>query len=177
MAAPHPVWQLVDRSESGCRLHGVVPDLKGVVPGALLALRERENVPWTLVVVRRLKKLAGNHVDLGVEYVGRDPRCIRLAMIDDHDANQGESEDERNRSFAGLYLPESSRHPRMPIKTLIVQAHEFVDDRCLSLQSADAAYTIRLKEPIEEQGEFTWLPYEVIDRQSADSPARDQLAA
>jgi len=134
-------------------------------------------VPWTLAVVRRLKKLVGNHVDMGVEYVGQDPRCVRLAVVDDRDARRRELADERGRSFAGLYLPESPRHPRMPFKTLIVPAQAFGDDCCLSLRTADADYTIRPKEPIEEQGEFIWLPYQVIDRRVADCPAQDQVAA
>ena len=41
-----------------------------------------------------------------------------------------------------------------------------------------ARYRIRLKEPIEEQGDFIWLPYEVTDREVADSaPATDSSLA
>jgi len=39
----------------------------------------------------------------------------------------------------------------------------------LTLRSANAEYTVRLKEPIEEQDDFVWLPYEVLDRRTAEA--------
>jgi len=48
----------------------------------------------------------------------------------------------------------------------VLAMREFKVGRRLMLESARATFTIRLKEPIEEQGEFAWLPYEVVDRQA-----------
>ena len=42
--------------------------------------------------------------------------------------------------------------------------------------SATAEYTVRLKEPIEEQDDFVWVPYEVLERRGADYLAPDQAA-
>ena len=52
----------------------------------------------------------------------------------------------------------------MPFKTLILSPSESKAGRCLSLRSGGAKYTVRLKEPIEEQDGFVWLPYEVVFR-------------
>ena len=38
------------------------------------------------------------------------------------------------------------------------------------MRSANAEYIVRLKEPIEEQDDFVWLPYEVLERQAASQP-------
>jgi hypothetical protein len=52
----------------------------------------------------------------------------------------------------------------MPVKTVIVPAGTSVNGHCLTVASASAEFTVRLKQPIEEQAEFLWLPYEVVDR-------------
>jgi hypothetical protein len=64
----------------------------------------------------------------------------------------------------------------MPFKTLILAAGDSSLTQCLTLRSATAEYTVRLKEPIEEQDDFVWLPYEVLDRRAMDPPAQDQTA-
>ena len=161
---PHQVWHLKDRSDSGCRFRGQFGDANRVVPGALVAIREGVGAPWMLVVVRRRRTRIGDRVDIGVELLGRNPHGVVLAS---DEGNDGESQDaaknKRNR-FNALYLPESAQNPAMPFKTLVLAPCEFKVGRSLQLQSARATFTIRLKEPIEEQGDFAWLPYEVVDR-------------
>ena len=56
----------------------------------------------------------------------------------------------------------------MPFKTLIMGPGQFGVNQCLTLRSASAEYTVRLKEPIEDQDDFVWLPYEVLDRRATD---------
>ena len=70
--------------------------------------------------------------------------------------------------FTALYLRESAKQPAMPFKTLIMASHAVDGVGCLTLRSASAEYTVRLKEPIEEQDDFVWLPYEVLERRAAD---------
>ena len=77
---------MVDRSDSGCRLHGPTLGTNPIVPGELIAFREGAASPWTLAVVRRVKKrLAGKRVEIGVEYLGRDPR--RIVVVADTDTS------------------------------------------------------------------------------------------
>ena len=61
----------------------------------------------------------------------------------------------------------------MPFKTLIMASTATEGIACLTLRSATAEYTVRLKEPIEEQDDFVWLPYEVLERRAAERPAED----
>ena len=56
-----PPLTMVDHSDSGCRMHGPTLDTNPIMPGTLIAFRESAATPWTLGVVRRVRKrLAGN---------------------------------------------------------------------------------------------------------------------
>lgn len=169
----YPLWKLADRSESGCRLQGQIFGSNWVTPGALVAFREDPLAPWTLAVVRRVEKRGGNRVDIGVEYVGKNPRGVMVTVDADADADESSAgpQDAARPRFAAVYLPESKKHPVMPIKTLVLPVQKFVPRDRLTLRSAASIYTILLKEPIEEQGDFTWSPFEVVDRRPAEGAA------
>ena len=171
---PHQVWQLKDRSESGCGLRGRIGDSGRVLPGALVAFRELDDVQWTLAVVRRLQRRIGDRVDIGVEYVGQNPVGVTMTDEDEAAAPTNALQDKKRDRCSALYLSESARRPAMPFKTLILSPREFTAGRCLRLRSDDASYTVRLKEPIEEQDDFIWLLYEVVDRQATNPAAQDQ---
>lgn len=166
----HHIWQLKDRSVSGCRLRAPIGDASRVVPGTLVAIRDDEGMRWSLVVVRRLKGRIGDRVDIGVEYVGQNPRGVTMAFeASDLDGTRAPDK-EASGIFTALYLRESAKQPIMPFKTLIMSAAKSTGTRCLTLRSATAEYTVRLKEPIEEQDDFVWLPYEVLERKNAEPP-------
>ena len=57
------------------------------------------------------------------------------------------------------------------MKTLILPARGLAPDYRLSVRSRTAVHTIQLKEPLEEQAEFIWSPFEVLDRWLKDEPA------
>ena len=83
VVAAHPPLTMVDHSDSGCRLHGPTLGTNPIMPGRLIAFRENAAAPWTLAVVRRVKKrLAGKRVEIGVEYLGRDPRWVVVVVPD-----------------------------------------------------------------------------------------------
>jgi hypothetical protein len=166
------VWQLKDRSASGSRLRGRIADSSRVLPGALVAFREHGNTAWTLAVVRRVRKRIGDRIDIGVEYVGQNALAVNLAVDGDRAGPSNDAPPDRKRKRCmALLLRESVRHPHMPFKTLILSPREFRAGRRLSLRSDGAEYTIRLKEPIEEQDGFVWLPYEIVFRTATDGPA------
>jgi len=169
--APHPSMKLVDRSDSGCRLHGQMSSANRVTPGALVAFREDASSPWTLAIVRRVERLAAKRVDLGVEYLGKDPRGVIVTVTADPDATPTGPLGAEHPRFAAIYLPESAKHPVMPIKTLVLPARKFAPEDRLTLQSATALYSIHLKEPLEEQGDFIWTPFEIVDHAPAETRA------
>ena len=175
-AGPPPLT-MVDRSDSGCRLHGPTSAANPIVPGVLIAFRENAASPWTLAVVRRVKKrMAGKRIEIGVEYVGSDPRRI-VVVVPDSDARPDRPAGSEQPRFAALFLPESAAHPVLPIKTLIMPMREHAPGDRLSVRSRAAVYTIRLKEPLEEQAEFVWLPFDILDRWLKNEPASAAVMA
>jgi hypothetical protein len=151
-----PQWQLQDRSESGCLIRGQTLDTQQSLPGSLMALRD-DGAPWTIAVVRRLSKVGGALVELGVEHIGRNPQ--RVVML------SGVASDGKRDKFLALYLPESDAYPQIPIKTLIVPAHEYAPARVLTMVSTASETAIRLKTPIEHQRDFVWTAFELVGRE------------
>ena len=175
--AGYPLWKVVDRSDSGCRLQGQVFDSNWVIPGTLIAFREDATTPWTLAVVRRVEKQADSRADIGVEYVGRNPRGVKITLDEASDESHAGSPEGDQPSFAALYLAESTEHPVMPIKTLILPVQNVPPDGRLKLRSKAAIYSIRLGDPLEEQGDFIWSPFNIVERSSRAEPESDKAAS
>ena len=161
-------WQVKDRSDTGCRMRGQASDLNGLIPGSLIAIREDDHAQWTVAVVRRLRRLMVDHVEICVEYIGRRPRFVKL-VTDYHAVPSINGEPERQRCFGALYLPASDKHPTLPIKTLLVPASVFNTERTVTLLSSTATYTLRLNQPLEQQADFVWTSFAVIDKVAAPS--------
>jgi hypothetical protein len=162
--AGSPLWRLVDRSDSGCRLQGPIFDANWVIPGTLIAFRESAALPWMLAIVRRVEKQADNRADIGVECIGKNPRGVKITVgAGASKRREGLPGGDRT-SFAGLFLPESATQPALPVKTLILPARKYGPEERLMLRTVTTLYTIELREPIEEQGDFVWLPFEIVAR-------------
>ena len=52
----------------------------------------------------------------------------------------------------------------MPIKTVLLPAREFRTDSDVTLLSSNATYTMRLNEPLQQQFEYVWTSFAVIDK-------------
>ena len=162
-------WQVKDRSDSGCRMRGQTADLNGLIPGSLIAIREGENAQWTVAVVRRLRRLMVDHVEISVEHIGRKPRFVKVVTDCDLDQYLNDVPNNTQRCLGALYLPASEKHPTMPIKTLLVSASVFNAGRAITLLSSTAIYTLRLNKPLEQQSDFVWTSFAVIDKGEATS--------
>lgn len=170
----HPTMAMVDRSDSGCRLLGPTVVTNPILPGGLIAFREDAATPWSLAVVRRVKKrLAGKRVEVGLEYIGQDPRWVVVVVPEADTGAAGPSVPVAATPprFAALFLAESANHPVLPMKTLVLPSRGLAPDDRLSVRSRSAIHTIQLKEPLEEQAEFIWSPFDILDRWLKDEPA------
>ena len=177
--AAHPPLTMVDHSDSGCRMHGPTLDTNPIMPGTLLAFRENAAAPWTLGVVRRVKKrLAGKRVEIGVEYLGRDPRwVIAVAPDSESESGPGRPPGSPPPRFAALYLSPDAVNPVVPMRTLVLPARGLVPEDRLSIRSRTSAHTIQLKEPLDEQAEFIWAPFDVLERWLKEEPASVEVMA
>ncbi len=173
---PHQVWQVKDSSVSGCRLRAPVGDAGRVHPGSLAAILDDGTMRWSLVVVRRVKARIGDRVDIGAEYVGHSPRAVTMAVAGGGASSPGAPAKSQGELFTALYLRESAKQPVMPFKTLLLSATQLRGTQSLTLRSTTAEYSVRLKEPIEEQDDFIWLPYEVLGRRPIVQPSPEPPA-
>jgi hypothetical protein len=103
--------------------------------------------------------------------VGSNPRGVIASVVGKPKAGLAPTPGTENPRFAALYLRESAEHPVLPIKTLVLPARRFAPDDRLKLRSATAVHTVALKEPLEEQGDFIWTPFEIVDQGPAENPA------
>ncbi len=156
-------WQVKDRSDSGCRMRGQIANMNRVIPGSLIALREDGAAPWTVAVVRWFRRLMVDHVEIGVEYLGRRPRFVKMVADGSGDFAVDEVPGTALRCFAALYLPPSEGHPTMPIKTLLLPAGEFKPGCEVMLLSSSATYRMRLNEPIQQQYEFVLTSFGLLE--------------
>jgi hypothetical protein len=164
LAAIPQTWQLKDRSDSGCRMRGQVDNLNRVIPGSLIAIRDRATAPWIVSVVRRFRRLMVDHVEIGVEYLGRKPRLVKL--VADHDCNLAAhaAAGAASRCFAAFYLPASEQLPTIAIKRLLLPAREFRAGSVVTLLASNATYRMRLNEPLQQQFEFVLTSFSVIEK-------------
>ena len=163
MAAMHQVWQVKDRSDSGCRMRAQIGNLNRVIPGSLIAVRDGETAPWVVSVVRWFRRLMVDYVEIGVEYLGREPRFVKMVTDGDRGLTLVEAPNVTSKCFAALYFPPSEECPTMPIKTLLLPACEFRTGSDVTLLSSDAIYRMRLNEPIQQQFEYVWTSFAVIE--------------
>jgi len=157
-------WQVKDRSDTGCRMRGQIDNMNRVIPGSLIAIRDSDTAPWTVSVVRWFRRLMVDHVEIGIEYLGRKPRLIKLVADHDRDVAVDMLPDSTSKCFAALYLPPSEQRPTIPIKTLLLPAREFRAGFEVTLLSSSATYRMRLNEPIQNQFEFVLTSFTVIEK-------------
>ncbi|HTP48649.1 MAG TPA: hypothetical protein VMQ50_17185 [Casimicrobiaceae bacterium] len=163
-----PTWRVKDRSDSGTLLRGRVDDIARMLPGSLIVLRDRDDSQWTIAVIRRLRRLLRNNIEIGVEHIGRKPQGVTI--VAEREPSRAPTSEHQD-SYAAIFLRESARFPKLAIKTLLLPAREFKPGRVMTLLSPATRYTLRVKEPLEAQAEFVWTTFEVIKKQSAGSPA------
>jgi hypothetical protein len=158
------IWQVKDRSDTGCRMRGQIDNMNRVIPGSLIALRDSEGASWTVSVVRWFRRLMVDHVEIGVEYLGRKPRFIKLVADGDPDAELEFGQDPAPRCFAALYMPPSTQFPTLPIKTILLPACEFRRGGEFTLLSSSATYRMRLNEAIQQQFEYVLTSFSIIGK-------------
>jgi cyclic-di-GMP-binding protein len=163
-ARPPGTWQARDWSDSGCRLRGRATDLNEVIPGSLMAIREEQDAPWTVAIVRRLRRLMVDHVEISLEFIGRKPRYIKLVGIGNPPPAAGEAPSPKRKPFGAIYLPLSERRPTLPIKTLVVPVAAFDEGQVATLFSSEARYSVRFNKALEHHADFVWTTFTLIAR-------------
>jgi hypothetical protein len=155
-------WQARDWSDSGCRLRGRAADLNEVIPGSLMAIREDQEAPWTVAIVRRLRRLMVDHVEISLEFIGRKPRYVKLFAAGDALPSISDEPKRKRRPLGAIYLPLSEKRPTLPIKTLVVPVAAFDEGRVVTLLSSEARYSLRFNKALEHHAGFVWTTFTLI---------------
>ena len=156
-------WQVKDWSDSGCRLRGRTSDLNDVIPGTLLSIREH-HAEWIIAIVRRLRRLMVDHVEISLEFIGRGPRFVKLVQSSHRVAAATDVAHIGRKRFGALYLPVSERSPTMPVKSLIVPVAAFKPGQTMKLASSTVTYALRFNKPFEEHADYVWTTFTLIEK-------------
>jgi len=109
-----PAWRIRNSSESGTLLRGRVDDPYRVIPGSLIAFRDANGGPWTLAVVRRLKRIMRSNVEIGVEHIGSNPQGVTIAADAARDDSAGGSIGEGATASPRFFFGEAPSIRRSP---------------------------------------------------------------
>jgi hypothetical protein len=156
-------WQVKDWSDSGCRLRGRTGNLNDVIPGTLMSIREH-HAEWIIAIVRRLRRLMVDHVEISLEFIGRGPRFVKLVQSSHRGAASADVAHIGRKRFGALYLPVSERSPTMPVKSLIVPVAAFKPGQTMKLASSTVTYALRFNKPFEEHADYVWTTFTLIEK-------------
>ncbi|MEP6701398.1 MAG: hypothetical protein ABJB04_00315 [Betaproteobacteria bacterium] len=160
------VWQIHDVSDSGYRIRTSVQQGGKMRLGWLLALRVEGEMRWQLGIVRRLKRLNSDQIELGVEVISRAVTLIAPKSVAAR--NLGYSVDgidvgQKGESFNALFLPGQSRARSGSRPSLVLPPPEFTVGRTLSLVIDGHNYDVALAPPLERTKDWVWTPLELGD--------------
>jgi hypothetical protein len=159
-------WQVLDTSESGCRIQSTTQQAAHLRIGSLLALLLEGDTCWRIGIVRRLKRRTAEHTELGLEIIAENSQLVMPESItaresgysvDGVDINTG------GKGFDALYVPPQQRPFSAPVRSVVVPAAEFKPGRVLSLKVEGETHQIRLALIIEQARDWVWTTFEVMD--------------
>ena len=166
-AAPGGPWEVKDVSQTGFRLLAPMSVANAVTLGTLAAIRPHGQTPWTLGIVRRMKRMTADCAEIGLQViantlVGVDLVEHRKSTDTDYSVN-GETTTVSGRAFHGLFLSLKKRQTDPAVQSLIVPAAEYQPTRRMKLQTSKAVNPIRFGRLIEQQPDWVWATVEPLD--------------
>ncbi|MEO8133464.1 MAG: hypothetical protein ABI831_05785 [Betaproteobacteria bacterium] len=165
------VWQVHDASDSGFRVRSSPALMAGHRLGALLVLEIEGDKRWQVGIVRRLKKLNAEQIELGVEVIARNAWLVIPRSLDNR--SSGYSVDGidiglKAKSFNALYLPGQPRLRGGARPSLVLPPSEFTVGRSLSVHVASRHHDIVLAPPIERSKDWVWTPLALDSEDRSD---------
>ena len=159
---------LVDRSATGCCLLASVSQVVPTDLGTLIALREDNDGPWELAIVRRIRKLTAAQIEVGAQLIASSVSRVSLRV--DRFANReksGYSVDGVDSSAVGtrvdgLYL-ESIADSKLPAgRTLVLPAAEYKATHQIIIEDGSEAFGVLLRKALERQPDWVWAETDML---------------
>ena len=149
-------WQLVDRSDTGCRLIAPAKDAPARL-GELIAVQDGEH--WLLAVVRRMQRQQVDDVTVGAEIIAR--RLVRVLMRAWSVPSDG-ARASADRPFFGIYLPAHGDNRQSAQRSLIGPDDKFLTGGMVELDTGNARYLIRFTQMLERQAGWSWALFNAV---------------
>ena len=158
-------WQVLDTSESGCRIHSATRQAAHLQIGNLVGLLLEGDSRWRVGIVRRLKRRTAEHTELGLEIIAENSLLIMpepvTARASGYSVN-GIDVNTTGKRFDALYVPPQQREQYTPVRSIVVPAAEFSPGRMLSVSVEGEVHQIRLAVTIEQSRDWVWTTFEVV---------------
>ena len=172
-AAPGGPWEIKDVSQTGFRLLAPMSVANAITLGTLAAIRPHGQTPWTLGIVRRMKKMTTDRAEIGLQVianllVGVDLVEQRKSLDADYSVD-GETTTINGRTFQGLFLTLRKREGDSAVQSLIVPAAEYQPTKRLKLMTSKAVNPIRFGRLLEQQPDWVWATVDMLDLASPSS--------
>jgi hypothetical protein len=178
-ASPGGPWEVKDVSQTGFRLLAPMSAASAVTLGTLAAIRPHGQMPWTLGIVRRMKRMTADRAEIGLQVIANTLVGVDLVEQrkgggnDDYSVN-GEIAIVNGRSFHGLFLALRKREGETAVQSLIVPAAEYQPAKRLRLVTSKATNPVRFGRLLEQQPDWVWATVESGD-QTAPLPSVDSI--
>lgn len=166
-AAPGGPWEVKDVSQTGFRVLAPMSVANAITLGTLAAIRPHGQTPWTLGIVRRMKKTTADRAEIGLQVIANTLIGVDLVEqrkgLDADYSVDGEATTINGRTFQGLFLALRKREADSAVQSLIVPAAEYQPAKRLKLMTSKAVNPIRFGRLLEQQPEWVWATVEPLD--------------
>jgi hypothetical protein len=163
-AAPGGPWEVKDVSQTGFRLLAPMSVANAITLGTLAAIRPHGQTPWTLGIVRRMRKMTADRAEIGLQVIANS--LIGVDLVEQRkrsDADysvDGEAVTINGRTFQGLFLALKKRETDTAVQSLIVSAAEYQPTKRLKLMTSKSTTPIRFGHLLEQQPDWVWATVE-----------------
>jgi hypothetical protein len=166
--------QILDRGPTGCRVLTKGNGLTVSDLGTLAIFQEEGREDWTLGIVRRIKRITADQVDLGLQIIALRPVRIMI-QAQRHRLPSGYSVDGEETTIQGqrregFYLTPIDPDGKSASKTLIVPASEYEANQVINVNTGQTTYSILLRHALERHAEWVWTTMEVVGKTAATPP-------
>ncbi len=142
-------WIVENESPDGCCASFEASGGKLPKIGSLIGLRQEDTKQYAIGVVKRINQSVNSRTSLGLQIISQSPILIQL---DGMSAS--------GRGIKGVYLPEAAAN-QAP-RTLLIASRYYQQNKIVALRAQGKAYSIRLRQPLEHNNDFTRSTFDVL---------------
>lgn len=167
---PGGPWEVKDISQTGFRLVAPMSVANAVTLGTLTAIRTHGQSPWTLGIVRRMRRLTTDRAEIGLQVIANTLAGVDLVeqrKSTDEYSIDGEETTINGRTFPGLFLALRKRDGESSVQSLIVPASEYQPTRRFKVMTSKSVYPIRFGRLIEQMSDWVWA---TVEPHGSDAP-------